>query len=120
MITGVRRSCPSTGCTASPVPNTGEVAEEPSFVDRPPHPPAIQSYHMKYGLDSVLASCPPTSRYSRLNAHAIARSGMMWDHSSKIAFMTFSYGPEQNPVTACGQPALTTVPSSPISAVTAW
>src|SRR5699024_1108636 len=45
--TGLRRSWPSTGCTASPVPKTGDVAEEPSFVARPPQPPAIQSYHLK-------------------------------------------------------------------------
>src|SRR5699024_10799896 len=91
--TGVSRSWPSTGCTASPVPNTGEVAEDPSFVDRPPQPPAIQSYHMKQGLGFTRESWPPTSRYSRLNAQVSARSGMMWDHSWKIAFITFSYGP---------------------------
>lgn len=64
------------------------------------------------------ASLPPTSRYSRLNAHAMARSGMTDDHISKMPFMSFSYGPKQNPVTAYGQPALTTVPSGPMSAWT--
>ena len=74
---------------------------------------------MKYGRASVRASRPPTSRYSRLKQPAIARWGMISDHSSKPAFMIFSYAPETEPVTATGQPALTTVPSGPTSTVTA-
>ncbi len=54
-----------------------------------------------------------------MNEHASARSGMTRDHSSKIEFMIFSYGPEQKPVTAIGQGALTTLPSGPRSTVTA-
>ena len=88
--TGVRRSWPSSGCTARPTPKTGEVALEPSLPLRPPQPPAIQSYHMNTGRSSARASRPPTSRYSRLKQHAIARSGMTCDHSSKTALMTFS------------------------------
>ena len=90
VTTGVRRSWPSHACTARPTPKTGAVALEPSLLTRPPQPPAIQSYHMKYGLDSLRPSRPPTSRYSRLKAQAMARSGMIPDHSSKIPFMIFS------------------------------
>ena len=88
--TGVRRSWPSNGWTASPTPNTGDVQSCPSRPLRPPQPPAIQSYHMKNGRSSRRASRPPTSRYSRLKQQAIARSGMICDHSSKPAFMIFS------------------------------
>ena len=88
--TGVSRSCPSSGCTASPTPNTGDVQFWPSRPSRPPQPPAIQSYHMKNGRSSIRPSRPPTSRYSRLKQHAIARSGMTCDHSSNPAFMIFS------------------------------
>ena len=42
LSTGERRSWPSSGCTARPTPNTGAVALEPSFVARPPQPPAGQ------------------------------------------------------------------------------
>src|ERR671925_1804456 len=115
VTTGERRSWPSSGWTASPTPNTGEVALEPSLPLRPPQPPAIQSYHMKIESPPPRVSVPPTSRYSRLNDAAIARSGMTCDHSSKIAFMILSHGPEQNPVTAVGQAALTQLPSGPRS-----
>ena len=115
MSTGQRRSWPSSGWTASPTPKIGAVAVEPSRPLRPPQPPTIQSYHMKYGLSGERTSRPPTSRYSRLNEQAIARSGMIPDQISKHAFMIFSYGPEQKPVTAIGQGALTTVPSGPRS-----
>ena len=119
VTTGQRRSWPSSGCTASPTPKIGAVQLEPSRPLRPPQPPTIQSYHMKYGLSSLRASRPPTSRYSRLNEQASARSGISFDHSSKIAFMIFSYGPEQKPVTAIGQGALTTEPTGPRSTCTA-
>ena len=68
----------------------GAVAFEPSLPLRPPQPPTIQSYHMKIGRPSRRASRPPTSRYSRLNEQAIARSGTSPDQSSKIEFMIFS------------------------------
>ncbi len=88
--TGQRRSWPSSGWTASPTPKIGAVAVEPSRPLRPPQPPTIQSYHMKYGLSGERTSRPPTSRYSRLNDPAIARSGMIPDQISKHAFMIFS------------------------------
>ena len=117
--TGLSRSWPSSGWTASPGPNIGEVAFDPSLELRPPQPPAIQSYHMKYGRPGSRPSRPPTSRYSRLKEHAMARSGTMRDQISMIEFINFSYVPEQNPVTAMGQPAFTTVPSGPRSPRTA-
>src|SRR5690625_6696447 len=48
LFRSVSRSCSSTGCTASPVPNTGEVAEDPYFVDRPPvrKSTRVKSSHM--------------------------------------------------------------------------
>src|SRR5205823_3765022 len=73
--TGQSRSCASSGCTARPTPKIGAVAFEPSLPFRPPQPPTIQSYHMKIGRLSLRASRPPTSRYSRLNEQASARSG---------------------------------------------
>ena len=46
--------------------------------------------HEDTAASSVRASRPPTSRYSRLKQQAIARSGMICDHSSNPAFMIFS------------------------------
>ena len=43
-----------------------------------------------------------------LKAQAMARSGMSFDHSSKIEFMIFSNGMTK-PLTATGQRALTMV-----------
>src|SRR5205814_7015180 len=88
--TGQSRSCASSGWTARPTPKIGAVAFEPSLPLRPPQPPTIQSYHMKIGRLSRRASRPPTSRYSRLNEQARARSGWSFDQSSKIEFMLFS------------------------------
>ncbi len=90
VTTGDSRSWPSTGCTARPTPKIGAVAFAPSWPLRPPQPPAIQSYHMKIGRSAWRASRPPTSRYSRLNEQASARSGITRDQSSKIEFMIFS------------------------------
>ena len=52
-------------------------------------------------------SVPPANRYSRLNAQAMARSGMISDHISKTEFMIFSNS-IRKPVTAVGHWALTT------------
>lgn len=68
----------------------GEVAFEPSLPLRPPHPPTIQSYHIKNGDGSLLLSQPPIRGYSRLKQPANARSGITRDHSSKRAFIIFS------------------------------
>src|SRR5207247_3137089 len=87
--TGQSRSWASSGCTARPTPKIGAVAFDPSLPFRPPQPPTIQSYHMKIGRSRLRPSRPPTSRYSRLNEHASARSGCSPDQSSKIEFMIF-------------------------------
>ena len=64
---------------------------------------------MKIGFSGLRRSRPPQSRYSRLKAQAMARSGMIWDHISKIAFMIFSNG-IRKPVTAVGHSAATMEP----------
>src|SRR3954470_6310098 len=113
VTTGQRRSWPSSGCTARPTPKIGAVQLDPSLPLRPPQPPTIQSYHMKYGRSSYRLSRPPTSRYSRLKVQAIVRSGRMFDQSSKTEFMIFSNGPEQKPAQGVGHTEFTTVPGGP-------
>ena len=46
----------------------------------------------------------------------MARSGMICDHISKIAFMIFSNG-IRNPVTAVGHSAATTLPSGAVTSI---
>ena len=110
------RSCPSTGCDGRPTPKQAVVPLQPSRPLRPPQPPAIQSYHMKIGLVVERRSRPPISRYSRLKAQAMRalRHDLRPDLEDRVHDLLERH---QNPVTAIGQRALTTVSSGAITSI---